>query len=78
MKDAAITNPQMVVDTINDENDPSREIVEKDGTNDEKRTEESCTEPEGGIGEPTVKRSQRETRRPNFYGEMVKSAKIII
>ena len=37
----------------------------------------SNTEPEGEIIEPIVRRSQRETRRPNFYGELVNSAKII-
>ena len=41
MKDTAITSPQTVVDTINNENkfladNSSREMVEKDGTNDEK------------------------------------------
>ena len=30
IKDATITNPQTAVDTIIDENDPSREIVEKE------------------------------------------------
>ena len=77
MKDAVITNPQTVVDTINDENDSSIEMVEKDGANDENRNEEKCTEPEGGNIEPTVRRSQRETRRPNFNGELGNSAKII-
>ena len=77
MKDAVITNPQTVVDAINDENDSSIEMVEKDGASDENRNEENCTEPESGNIEPTVRRSQRETRRPNFYGELVNSAKII-
>ena len=36
IKDATITNPQTAVDTIIDENDPSREMVEKDETNDKK------------------------------------------
>ena len=41
IKDPAITNPPTVVDTINDESKalvdyPSGEMVEKDGTNDEK------------------------------------------
>ena len=77
MKDAVITNPQTVVDTINDENDSSIEMVVKDGAIDENRNEENCTEPEGGNTEITVRQSQRETRRPNFYGELVNSAKII-
>ena len=42
MKDAVVTNPQTVVDTINDENDPSIEMVEKDGANDENRNEETA------------------------------------
>ena len=56
----------MVVDTINDKNDPSREMVKKDGTNVEKRNEENCTEPEGGITEQTVRRSQGESRMPKL------------
>ena len=66
MKDVVITNSKTKVDTINDENDPLIEMVEKDGANDENRNEGNCTEPEGGNIEPTVRRSQRETRRPNF------------
>ena len=54
-KDPVITNPQTVVDTINDENDPLIEMVERDGANDENRNEENCTEPEGGNIEPTVR-----------------------
>ena len=82
IKDPATTNPRTVVDTITDESkalvdNPSGEMVEKDGTNDERSTEKGNTEPEGEIIEPTVRRSQRETRRPNFYGELVNSAKII-
>ena len=46
--------------------DPSEET---EGTNIEERTEESSAEPEGGNTEPTVRRSQRETRKPNFYEE---------
>ena len=58
----------MVVDTINDKNDPSREMVKKDGANVEKRNEENCTEPEGGITEQTVRRSlgMRTLCRNNF------------
>ena len=56
----------MVVDTINDKNNPTREMVKKDGTNVEKRNEENCTEPEGGITEQTVRQSQRETRMPKL------------
>ena len=52
-------------------------MVEKGRINDERSTEESYTEPEGGIIEQTVRRSQRETKRPNFYSELVNSAKII-
>ena len=82
IKDPAATNPRTVVETITDESkalvdNPSGEIVEKDGTNDEKSTEKGNTEPEGEITESTVRRSQRETRTPNFYGELVNSAKII-
>ena len=71
IKNAAITNPQTVVDTINDDSKslvdtPLREMVEKDEASDERSTEESNTEPEGGIIEPTVRQSQRETIKPNF------------
>ena len=54
--------------------DPSEET---EGTNIEERTEESSAEPEGGNTEPTVRRSQRETRKPNFYGELVNTAKTV-
>ena len=82
IKDPAITNPRTEVDTINDESkalvdNPLGEMVEKNGNNDERSTEKGNIEPERGIIEPTVRQSQRETRRPNFYGELVNSAKII-
>ena len=55
MKDAVVTNPQTVVDTINDENYPLIEMVEKNGANNENRNKENLTEPEGGNTEPTVR-----------------------
>ena len=68
-------DPQVVIDTTNDENkslkgDSAGEIVEKQGSS----NEENDTEP----AEPTVRRSQRETRRPNFYGESVNTARTVI
>ena len=77
IQDPAITNPHTVVDTITGESNalvdnPSGEMVEKDGTNDERSTEKGNTEPEGEIIDPTVRQSHRETRRPTFYGELVK------
>ena len=57
--------------------DSSEPAVEKQTANNEERTEENSSEPEGGNAEPTVRRFQRETRRPNFYGELVNTAKTV-
>ena len=75
--DAAVTDPKIVVESISDENksladDSSEPTVEK-----QTGTEENSSEPEGESTEPTVRRSQRETRRPNFYGELVNTAKTV-
>ena len=71
-----------MVDISNDESKalldiPSGEMVEKDGTNAERSTKKGNTEPVGRIIKPTVRQSQRETRKPNFYSELVNSAQII-
>ena len=79
--DAAITDPMMVESTSAESkslaDDSSEPAVEKQTANNEERTEENSSEPEGGNAEPTVRRSQRETRRPNFYGELVNTAKTV-
>ena len=72
----------MEIDTTSDESqssadDLSEEKIKKHGANNEESTEENCSEPEGGRTEPTVRRSQRETRRPNFYGELVNTARTV-
>ena len=78
--DVTVEDPQVVIDTTSDESKsltdvPSEETFE--GANDEERTVENCPEPEGGRKEPAVRRSQRETRRPNFYGELVNTARTV-
>ena len=75
--DAAVTDPKIMVESISDEHksladDSSEPTVEK-----QTGTEENNSEPEGESTEPTVRRSQRETRRPNFYGELVNTAKTV-
>ena len=76
MTDASVEDSQMATDTTSDESqssadDLSEEKIKKQGANNEESTEENYSEPEGGRTEPTVRRSQRETRRPNFYGELI-------
>ena len=82
MTDASVEDPQVEIDATSDESqssadDLSEEKIKKHGANDEESTEENCSEPEGGRTEPTVRRSQRETRRPNFYGELVNTARTV-
>ena len=77
--DAADEDPQVVIDTTRDDSksltdDPSEET---EGANIKERTEENSAEPEGGNTESTVRRSQRETRKSNFYGELVNTAKTV-
>ena len=70
--DAADEDPQVVIDTTRDDSKPLTDdpSEETEGAN----IEESSAEPEGGNTKPTVRRSQRETRKPNFYGELVNTA----
>ena len=80
--DATVDDPPVVIHTTSDESksladDPSEETVEKEGSNNEEIIEENCTEPGGGSTEPTFIRSQRVTRRPNFYDELVNTARTV-
>ena len=80
--DTTVEYPQVVTDTTNDYSKSltdvsSEEAIEED--NDEQRAIEDCSEPVGGQTHEssTVRRSQRETRRPDFYGESVNTARIV-
>ena len=80
--DTTIEDLQVVTDITNDYSKSltdvsSEEVIEE--VNDEQRAIEDCSEPVGGQTHElsTVRRSQRETRRLDFYGESVNTARIV-
>ena len=77
-----VEDPQVVTDTNNDYSKSLTDISSEEGIeedNDEQRAVENCSEPVGRqtYESSTVRRSQRETRRPDFYGEPVNTARIV-
>ena len=67
-------NPQVVIDCSSHERDSPEDESPKEGEKQEIDSEGSDTVLEPESTEPTVRRSQRETKGPDYYGERVYTA----
>ena len=79
--DTTVEDPQVVTVTTSDDSMSLTDVSSEEtieGDNDEQRAVENCSESVGRQTHEssTVIRSQRETRRPDFYGESINIARM--